>query len=76
MKCRSMPPIGSVNWRKLLSLASHGRQSKPVRQYSTMSRMYARLVPVDHGSSGGSSGQRVRARRSRRSVMARQECAA
>ena len=31
--------------------------------------MYDRLVPVDHGSPGGSSGQRVRARRWRNSAM-------
>ena len=31
--------------------------------------MYERLVPVDHGSSGGSSGQRVRARRWRKSAI-------
>ncbi len=31
--------------------------------------MYDRLVPVDHGSMGGSSGQRVRARRWRSSAM-------
>ena len=35
MKGRSMPRMGTVNWRKPLSFASHCRQSNALCQYST-----------------------------------------
>jgi hypothetical protein len=65
-----MPPIDTVYWRKAFNAASERRQSKPSFQYATSSLRHERLVPVDHGASGGSSGKRVRARRSRSSSSA------
>src|SRR4051812_3289969 len=67
MKCTCWPSISVRKCGHRLKRSSCARQSKVVRQYSQSSCRYARSVPYSQPEPGIWSGQRVRARRSRRS---------